>query len=656
MPLTSLPCPPRRVLLAALVAGTAVLSACAGTPPATTPAGPTLPRTSITATFSTKPTKTTLALLHFGDSEAGLLADLEPGQGGVARTHAVLDALRARHKNVVTLHAGDTMIPSPELIVEVEPTPGATKRSAVLAGNDLLGAQAAALGNHDLDMGESFLADAIKGASFPWVASTLRVTTGPLAGLLAEETMWVHKARGRILRRARVCTVPIVNDSCPGEAIGVVAASPESLRLITRGVATLHVPDNLAGTVARLQTQIDVLRAEGLSTIVLLSHRQGIDHDLALIEGGLSGVDVIISGGGEELLASSRHRLASGSERDVRCARLGEPCYPIVRTARDGAPVVLVSTAGDLRAVGELVVTLDDDGVLTGVDPRSRPWPIDEESALELRAPPARDDVAFELRVRDALQPMQDVVGETPVFLDGVRENVRNGETNLGNASADALLLAARAVSPTVTAAFRNGGGIRGSIGTVDAAGLRRGKPVTLLDLKTTLRFDSRIVVVELTHAALARTLESALRGAGSGRGQFPQVSRGVELLWATSGADQEHDLLDGKVRSVSCDGTRLRRLVIPGIDGGPVVVVDNGVIRTPEARATIATIDFLAQGGDGWFPGMKLSTTPTTETEQSSFRRWLTDPAARTATLASSARIKSTDAAVPATCVRAER
>jgi len=52
----------------------------------------------------------------------------------------------------------------------------------------------------------------------------------------------------------------------------------------------------------------------------------------------------------------------------------------------------------------------------------------------------------------------------------------------------------------------------------------------------------------------------------------------------------------------------------------------------------------------------MKLSMTPTTETEQSSFRRWLTDPAARARTLASSARIKSTDAAVSATCVRVEQ
>jgi 2',3'-cyclic-nucleotide 2'-phosphodiesterase (5'-nucleotidase family) len=598
----------------------------------------------------------TLALLHVGDSEAGLLADVERGLGGVARTRAILDALRVRHQSAVTLHAGDTMIPSPELLVEVEPTPGARPRSAVLAGNDLLGVQATALGNHDLDMGESFLADAIKAAAFPWIASTLRVTTGPLVPLLSDQTLWAHTARGRILRRARVCAGRIVHDDCIGMAIGVVAASPESMRLITRGVATLHVPDTIEGTVTRLQVQVDTLRDEGLTTIVLLSHRQGIDRDLDLIDAGLTGVDVIVSGGGEELLASSKHRLSRGFRRDPRCAQYGDPCYPVVRSARDGRPVAIVATAGDLHSVGELVLTFDAEGVLTGIDPRSRPWPVDEETALELRAPPESADVAFELRTRDALQPMLDVVGETPVFLDGVRENIRNGETNLGNASADALLTAARDVSPSVVAAFRNAGGIRSSIGIVDAGGTRRGKPVTMLDLKTTLRFDSRVVVVEMTHAALARTLESALRGAGSSRGQFPQVSRGVEVVWATTGADQEHELVDGRIQRVSCDGTRLRRLIVPGVNGGSVVIVDGGVVRTPDERVSIATIDFLAQGGDGWFPGMKLAATPTTETEQSSFRRWLGDPVTRQATLTSAARIKSTDAIAPSTCVRVAR
>jgi 2',3'-cyclic-nucleotide 2'-phosphodiesterase (5'-nucleotidase family) len=647
---------PTKALFAALRLSTAlslVLSACS-TPstPTPTPFASQSQRSSIATTFSSRPTTSSVTLIHVGDSEAGMLADLERGAGGVARARAVIGALRARHDKAIVLHGGDTTIPSPEVVVDVEPAPGQPKRSALLVANDRLGVQATALGNHDLDLGETFLADEIKDAAFPWIASTLRVTSGPLVPLVTDETMWAHHARGRILRRARVCTGAIIDGICSTDAIGVVGASPESLRLITRGVATLHVPDTVEGTIARLQIQIDALRAEGVNRIVLLSHRQNIDRDLDLITGGLVGVDVIVSGGGENLLASAKQRLVSGARRDARCARLGEPCYPVVRTAQDGAPVAFVATDGDLQHVGELLLDFDEDGVLTGIGGQSRVWPIDDESLIELRATPDKADLALELRTRDELQPLQNVVGETPAYLDGVRENVRNAETSFGNASADSLLLVARTASPAVTAAFRNGGGIRGSIGVVDAHGGRHGKAVTLFDLKTTLRFDSPVVVVELTHAALARTVEAALRGAGSGRGQFPQVSRGVEILWATAGADQQQEVIDGKVKAVSCDGTRLRRLVIPGVDGAPVVVVQDGVVRTPEARATIATIDFLAQGGDGWFPGMKPPTLATGETEQSALRRWLLDASARSATFASLPRIKSTDAPAPAACV----
>lgn len=628
---------------------TLLATSCA-TAPAPPPAQEALPPSSLRGTLSTRPAVHTIAVLHVGDTEAGLLGDVDRGLGGFARARAVLQALRAQTPHSVVLHAGDTMIPSPELAVELETAPGGPRRSALLAANDLLGVQATALGNHDLDLGESFLADAIKAAAYPWVASTVTFG-GPLASLVVEETTWLHEARGRILRRGRACAGSFVAGRCDGVVVGVVGATPESLRLITKGVATLHVPDNAAGTVAALQPHVDALRKEGIGIVVLLAHRQGIERDVELVTaGGLVGIDVVLSGGGENLLASRRHRLLAGAERDPRCTVLGEPCYPVIVAGADGAPVVVVAADGDLRHVGELVASFDADGVLTGVDPRSRPWPLDDATAIELRAEPRKEDIAWELRTRDALLPLAKVVGATPVFLDGVRENVRNRETNLGDASADAILLAARSARPDVVAAFRSGGGIRTSIGIVGADGTQLGKPVTLLDVKTALRFDSPVVVVDLTHAELARTLEAALRGAGTAKGGFPQVSAGVELVWSTGGVDQQQDVADGRVRGVVCDGTRLRRLVLATATG-PLVVVDDGAVPTPAARVAVATIDFLARGGDGWFPGMTVKAEATTATEQSSFLAWLADDDARTRTLASTPRITTVDTAAPARC-----
>ena len=154
------------------------------------------------------------------------------------------------------------------------------------------------------------------------------------------------------------------------------------------------------------------------------------------------------------------------------------------------------------------------------------------------------------------------------------------------------------------------------------------GKSITLLDLQTALRFDSAVVVVELEHAALAAALEAALAGAGTGQGRFPQVSAGVELVFSRSGHDQQVRLEAGRVKEIVDPGTRLVRLVVPG-PAGPVVIVDAGVVQAPEARVRIATIDYLAGGGDGWFPGQTISVLPTPSTEHAAFRALVADPAA---------------------------
>ncbi|MDP2344703.1 MAG: 5'-nucleotidase C-terminal domain-containing protein [Deltaproteobacteria bacterium] len=628
-------------LLLLLLAAARILLACTTTPTTTT----TTPAATTTVPpplFSAKPATSSLTVVHIGDSEAGLLGDLAEGTGGIAKTRAIIAALVQRASSSIVVHAGDTFIPAPELSLEV------SKRSALLSGNDRLGVQAAAVGNHDFDLGESFTADAIKGAAFPYVSSTLLVSGGPLLPLVIEDASpWLHDpaTRGHIVRRGKLCIGAIKDGKCEGGGVvGVVGASPEDLKVLTRGARNVSAPASTEATRDMLQGHIDALRKEGISVIVLLSHRQGVHRDLALIESGLVGVDVVVSGGGENLLASSKHRTRSGAKRDALCDVVGDPCYPIVRLARDGAAVAVIATEGDLRSVGALVVSFDDDGRLTGVEKASRAWPVDEESLLELRATVDKELLAFELLVRDALLPFAKVVGRAPVFLEGAREQVRNHETNLGDLSADAVLRAAHASDKGVVAALRNGGGIRASI---------PGPDVTLLDVHTALRFDSAVVVTELSHRELWRTVEAALIGAGNngnGRGNFPQVSAGVELVYRTGGADQQQSMKEGKVDGVACDGTRVKRLVLHQ-GKTAIVVVDDGALPTPDARVSVATIDYLAHGGDGWFPGVAVKTAPTTLTEQSSFIALLADAPAVATSLKASARIKSVDESVSASC-----
>lgn len=619
------------------------LVGCTGAVPATRPSPPVVDTTPAPLPFSTAPAVATLHLIHVGDTEAGMIGD-DLGVGGVARGAAIIDALGRRAGHALVVHGGDTIIPSPELAVEFPwPVGSKSPQRPLLTANNALGLQVAALGNHDFDLGESFLADVIKRATYPHLASTLTVSGGALAAVVDDGMPWLGQpgTAGRLLRRARTCLGTLRDDVCDGAVVGVVAAVPESLRVLSGGASiNCSAPVDAAGTIAALQPHIAALRAAGATIIVLLSHRQDAENDIALVSAGLVDVDVIVSGGGENRLAAPGQRITAGDVVDPLCATEVHGCWPVWRMARDGAAVAIVATDGGLRTVGALDVTFDGAGHITGTESGSRPWPVDEESLLELRAEMNRDLVGLELATTDALAPMLEVVGHVDEFLEGTRELVRNQETNLGSLSADALLAAALGDVPDVVAAFRNGGAVRDSIGMVDKSGARRGKDITVLDVKSALRFDSAVVVVDLSHADLARTIESSLVGAGTGQGRFPQVSRGVHLSYRAAGTDQQQQMVDGKAAGVIADGTRLQSLTVQRADGVVVVVVADGQVVDPAATIRIATIDYLVRGGDGWFPGSAVKTTPTTSSEQRAFRAMLARPDAVAASLRITGRI----------------
>ena len=609
--------------LAPLALALALAPACTTTTRTVTTAPPKVaPKPS---PFSTKIVAWRLVLVHVSDSEAGLLPDdALPEVGGIARAQAVVKALVDRAgPDALIVGVGDLFIPSPELSLELD------GRSAVLQGNDKLFLQASALGNHELDLGEQFLADAIAGASFPYLTATLEVTGGPLKKVVADlsaGTPWAQDIKGKLAPRAKVCvTGTVVDGVCRGLTVGLVGATTEELKLISAGAsADLVVPNDLAGIRGAVQKHVDALRDEGVRVVVLLSHLQGVARERALVESGLTGVDVVLAGGGENTLASKKHRLVQGDDPDRVCEKWGEPCYPTTLVAKDGKPVLIAATGGQLQYVGNLITSYDEEGVLTGFHgTASRPWPIDEDSLLELRARTDKQTLAFQQRAKKELMPLLTEIARSDVFFEGKREEVRNRETNLGDLTTDALAFAARAVNPSVAFAMRNSGGIRGSIGTFDENGAKLPAPIRLLDLKSVLRFDSKIVVVETTHAELKATIESALRGAGTSKGQFPQVSGDVKLTYTTGAPEQTHVLKEGRIASLACPGARVRDLVITRA-GQPVTVVKDGALPTPNAKIAWATIEYLTNGGDGWFPAQKPTAVLVDATEQSSVRALL--------------------------------
>lgn len=645
-----------------LVAACALLggAGCAHDEDTEKKAPPAKEATSVSIPFSKKPAAHALVVLHTSDNESDILGSAasskDPSRerrGGIGRAVSIMRALRASAAApVLTVASGDTLMPAPELKVEIG------RENAVAKGNNLLGYDVSALGNHEFDNGETYLAGFIRQANFPYLSASVTVNRGPLKDLhvgggkapAPEDTPWAGQIPGKVSTRALLCAgklkqVEGQKPVCDGKTVGVVGATTERLRMLSSVTDAVDVKDTLEGVRDAIQAEVDVLRANGVDVIFLLSHLQDVNKELKLIELGLVGIDVVVAGGGDDRLANAHHRLLDGETRPALCDRLplgGEglagSCYPLLRVATDGKPVAVVATDGQLKYIGRLEVSFDDEGVLTGVNTaRSRPWPVDEMSLLELRADLDKEALAFETSVRDYLAPLMQTIATSSAFLDGTRESVRNHETNLGNLSSDAMMAAAKAFARkeerngvrAPAFAVRNGGGIRASIGYVDATtSERKGGPIRKLDVESALRFDNELMLVTTTHQVLRSTLESALRGVGTGRGSFPHFSSEVEMTFHPGGAEQTHEVVDGKIVAVKCPGGRVRSLTVTPNGGKAIPIVAAGVTVTPSQSISFVTLKYMANGGDGAFPAAsdKVKAVAIGATEQSSLVGFLAD------------------------------
>lgn len=90
----------------------------------------------------------------------------------------------------------------------------------------------------------------------------------------------------------------MIDHNTAGDQVHIIGPTTERLPYISRPRDV--VVTEVAGAV---QAQIDALAAAGVSRIILISHLQSILEDLALAA-QLRGLDVMIAGGGDELLAN----------------------------------------------------------------------------------------------------------------------------------------------------------------------------------------------------------------------------------------------------------------------------------------------------------------------------------------------------------------
>jgi 2',3'-cyclic-nucleotide 2'-phosphodiesterase (5'-nucleotidase family) len=532
-----------------------------------------------------------LTILHNNDGESQVI-DAGTGLedfGGAARFKAVVDEekweavhgpwpQRGAKRGVVMISSGDNFIASPEFNASLDK--GVPFYDTIAM--ELIGYDAVSLGNHDFDFGPDVLADFIAGYDNPppYLGANLDFSGEPRlqalvdAGIIAPST----------ILRVR------------GELIGVIGIDTPLLPFIS-SPRNVVVSDDLVNIV---QGQIDMLEAAGVNKIILAGHLQSILNDLELA-GHLRGLDVIIAGGGDELLANPGDLLIPGDEGLVYGA------YPQIAYDADGEMVPVVTTAGEYRYLGKLVVGFDKDGNVVTIH-RGLSGPVRVATGTCNGTHPCRDavepDPVMQAMVVEPVQAYlatlgETVIGTSEVDLDGLRTSVRTMESNEGNLIADALRWQAEQLAPIFGApvpqiALQNGGGIRNN--TIIPAG-----DITLLHTFDMLPFANFLSVVSgIPRDQFKEILENAVSRVEFGDGRFAQIS-GFSYTWDATGTPQ---VLDGDLNVVT-PGTRVVEVIL---DDGTVIVSGGAVVDGPPLD--IATIDFLARGGDQYpFRGAPFAT-----------------------------------------------
>lgn len=539
-----------------------------------------------------------LTILHNNDGESQLIHlgadELYEDFGGAARFLTVVDDLRSdaltgrpwspgSKRGVLTLSSGDNFLAGPEFNAGVEN--GIPFYDTVAL--DLIGYDAIALGNHDFDFGPDVLADFISGFSMtrpPYLSANLDFSAEP--------------ELQAFVKQRRIAKSTIVRER--GERIGVIGATTPALPTISSPRAV--VVNEVAPAV---QAEVRKLIRQGVNKIILISHLQSIEEDIALAA-ELRNVDVMIAGGGDELLANEDDLLIPTDAAGTRPTPYAS--YPIIATDSRGIEVPIVTTQGNYSYVGNLVV---------GFDKRGRVVTVDEDKSRPVRV--AGGDCGGTLPCDDAVMPnatMQtmvidplvadlealatNVIATSQVDLNGVRASVRTTETNEGNLIADALLWQAQQQaaaygvdSPVV--ALQNGGGIRND--SVISAG-----DLTELDTFDMVPFPNFVSVVEdVPREQFKEILENAYSRVEFTDGRFAQVA-GLRVTYDALGTAQ---IIDGTTGVVTTPGTRVREVVL---DDGTVIVSGGAVVAGDPID--VATIDFLAKGGDQYpYRGLPFTT-----------------------------------------------
>lgn len=532
-----------------------------------------------------------LTLLHNNDGESKLATgDSKAGYGGAARFKTVTDRLRAAAdarvtnsqisgaagKGTLMVSSGDNFLAGLALLKGFNDGPPWPDAIAI-NGIDY---DAMTLGNHEFDFGQARLAEFISGvdSDVPFISANLGFNdTIPALRSLA----------GNRIKRSVIV-------GSGSERVGVIG-------LTTADIAGISSPGNVrieADLAAAVNREVGRLHREGVNKIIVSAHLQAIANDEALIP-LVRGVDVWIAGGGDDLLADPDDTLIPGD------TSVGS--YPKQVLDSTGAPVQIVSTAGEYKYVGRLSIDFSARGTIRSID-QTRSGPVRVSGTLA-DADYAPEDAAIKTNAVDpvaafsaglASQP----VGSSEVALQRTKSGsptndpIRRRQSGFGDLVADSYLWKARqlvAGNPqidTPQVAIANGGGIRADIPV---------GPINKAQTFATLPFFNQISVVEdIEREELRQLLERAYSGLPGITGQFANIS-GMRVEVDASFPAQVISAAPAPVTIVT-PGQRVRNLWLdngtPSNTADDTQLIASGV-AVAGPSIDLATVDFTAKDGD---------------------------------------------------------
>jgi 5'-nucleotidase / UDP-sugar diphosphatase len=338
-----------------------------------------------------------------------------------------------------------------------------------------------------------------------------------------------------------------------GQQIGIIG-------LTTADTVTSSSPSADVGfssdLVAATQAAVDALTEQGVNKIVLLTHL-GISDDLALIP-QLSGVDVVLGGHSHTLISN---RFVAALDETGR-----QFAYPVTLENANGERIFYAQAGERNIFMGRLDVVFNAEGEVTTAS--------GDVILLSRYITPDAEMQAL----MDELKPEIDTLraqptGATaPELLVGNRAVCRVEACPLGVLLAEAML-----ADTGAQIAITNGGGIRADI---DAG------EITVGDVFTVLPFGNTIATFRLTGADVVAALENGVSRISvnegvvtreGANGRFPQVA-GLRFSFDPT---QEA-------------GSRIVSVEVRAADGSFAPI-------DPAAEYTIASNDFMRNGGDGY-------------------------------------------------------